>query len=199
MRTFALSTKIFMLEYVAIATGLILIGDPVLITTVYFALFGHLNLAIILAMSFTISNLMDVVLYYIGKMGVKRVFKSLPFVERYEKNHPKIMEIFSKHQLKIIFFSRFLHGSGTSIMILSGVYHVPFKKYMAMNILSSLTILTFIPTIVFFTKTSASVISSNIKIVEWIVALAVLIIFLSIRFNLGNFVNKILFPRKKTE
>lgn len=189
-------TRNYMIEYFAIALGLLSFGDAVLITATYFALFGHLNLTAILIMSFLASNLMDMVWYYIGKKGLKNRFKSLSFVENYEKNHPKIMETFFNHQLKIIFFSRFLQGAGISMMILSGIYHVPFRKFMAMNLLSSIVVITFVPIVVFFAKTSASAIFDNLKIVEWTVAIIVLLVFLSIKFELRTIVNKVLFFRK---
>lgn len=199
MRTSAGFIKYFMLEYIGIAIGLMIFGDAVLVPVVYFALFGHLNLGLVLVLSFIINNSMNVWWYHVGKIGLNKFFKSLSFVEKYEKNHPQIMEKFFKHQLKIIFLSRFLHGSGTSIMILSGIYNVPFKKYMAVNILSSIIVIISIPIIEFFAKTSVLIIFHNIETVELIAAFLVLIIFISIRFELGTFVNKILFPGKKVK
>ena len=188
-----------MIEYVAITIGLIALGDVALVSAVYLALFGHLNLTLVLLLSFLVSNTMDMVWYYIGHRKLKGSFRSLSFIEKYEKNHPQVMEMFFKHQLKIVFWSRFLHGSGTSIMILSGIYSVPFKKYVLLNFLSSIIVISSVPVIVFFAKTGALVVFNNIKMVEWIVAIIVLLIFVSIRFNLGTFINKILFPNKKTK
>lgn len=197
--TFVLSIKLFMLEYILVIIGLIVFGDAVLVPTVYLALLGHLNLGLILVLSFLINNSMNVLWYYVGKMKLRGSFRSFSFIEKYEKNHPQIMDMFSKHQLKIIFFSRFLHGSGVSIMILSGIYNVPFKKYMLMNILSSIIVISSIPIIEFWAKTGASTIFNNIKMLEWIVAFIILLIFISIRFELGAFINKILFIKNKTE
>jgi len=188
-----------MIEYIAITIGLIVLGDMALIPVVYLALFGHLNLQLVLLLSFIISNTMDIFWYHLGKDGLGGIFRSFSFIEKYEKNHPQIMEMFFKHQLKIIFLSRFLSGSGISIMVLSGIYKVPFKKYMLMNFLSSLVVVTLVPIITFFAKTSTYAIFDNIRMIEWIVALVVLIIFLSIRFELRAIINKILFREKKIE
>ena len=188
-----------MLEYTGITIGLILLGDAFFVPSIYLAILGHLNLTMVLLISFLVSNTMDIFWYHLGKMILKGSFRSLSFIEKYEKNHPQVMEMFFKHQLKIVFWSRFLHGSGTSIMILSGVYNVPFKKYMTLNFLSSLIVIFAVPLIVFFAREGASAVFDNIKIMEWIVAFIVLLIFISIRFKLGVFVNKILFPNKKTK
>jgi len=184
------------IDYFLVAIGIIILGDAVLITATYFAIFGHLNLAVVLIISFVVSNSMDVMWYYIGSHGLKDKFKSLSFVERYERNHPKIMEIFFKHQFKIIFISRFLAGAGISMMILSGIYRVPFKRFMTMNILSSIIVITFVPIVVYFAKTSASALTHNLKIVEWAVAAVLLLIFVSLHFELKTVLNKILFFKK---
>lgn len=188
-----------MIEYIAIVIGLAAFGDPVFITATYFALFGYLDLKLIILFSFIASNTMGIFWYYLGKKGVSRLFRSFSFVEKYEKNHPQMMEKFFKHQLKIIFLSRFLYGSGTTIMVLSGIYRVPFKKYILMNFLSSLIIVTCVPIIVLIAKTSTTVFFDSIVRIEWFVALLVLIIFLSIRLELGSVINKVLFSKKETE
>ncbi|MFA5999641.1 MAG: hypothetical protein WC783_01525 [Candidatus Paceibacterota bacterium] len=174
-------------------------GDPVFITATYFALFGYLDLKLIILFSFIASNTMGMFWYYLGKKSIGGFFHSFSFIGNYEKSHPRVMEKFFKHQLKIVFLSRFLYGSGTTIMILSGIYKVPFKKYVLTNLSSSLIVIICVPIIVLLAKTSTNVFFDNMKIIEWTVALFVLIIFLSIRFEVGSIINRKLFPIKKTE
>jgi membrane protein DedA with SNARE-associated domain len=188
-----------MLEYIAIVIGLIAFGDVAFITATYFALFGYLDLSLIILLSFLVSNIMGMFWYQLSQHGLGGFLHSFSFIKKYEKNHPQMMEKFLKHQLKILFLSRFLYGSGTVIMILSGIYKVPFKKYVLVNLLSSIIVIIGVPIIVLLAKTSTMVVFDNIRMIEWLVASFVLIIFLSIRFELGSVINKILFPRKKSK
>ncbi|MEK7194562.1 MAG: hypothetical protein AAB660_02650 [Patescibacteria group bacterium] len=185
-----------MLEYAIIALGLFAFGDAAYVPAVYLAITGHLLLWPIMLMSFVASNLMDIGWYLFGTKGLQKVFKSLPFIAKWEEKHPELMASFFKHQLKIIFWSRFLHGMGYPIMILSGVYKVPFKKYMMMNLLSALIIVFSVPTVIYFTQQSSYAIFNSLKLAEIVLVVAVILIFALSRFKIRKVATKILLGKK---
>jgi len=186
-----------MLEYALITVGIIALGDAAFVPAVYLALQGHLNLGIIILISFLVSNIMDIWWYFLGTKGLQRVFKSLPFIEKWEKKHPELMAMFTKHQLKIVFWSRFLHGSGVSIMVLSGIYKVPFKKYMLMNLLSSIIVIVSVPLVIFLAKQGADAVFYKIHIAEAIIALGVILIFAFSQFEIKEAVTRFLLGKGK--
>ncbi len=198
MRIFVADINLSMLEYALIALSLFAFGDAAYVPAVFLAITGPLLLWPVMLMSFIASNLMDMGWYLFGTKGIQKVFKSLPFIARWEEKHPDLMAMFFKHQLKIIFWSRFLHGMGYPIMILSGVYKVPFKKYMLMNLLSAITIVFSVPIVVYLTQQGSYAIFNSLKTAEIVLVIAIVIIFALSRFKIGGVITKILLG-KKTE
>lgn len=109
----------------------------------------------------------DVVWYYIGYFFAK------PFINKYGKFFKltpevfeKAKELFHKYHVKILLISKVTIGLGMSLATLmaAGATHIPFKKYLALNLAGEVVLISILLSIGYFFGQVYNTIADTMKI-----------------------------------
>ena len=126
-----------------------------LIPLIYFAVTNSLSLPSVLLVGFLAAIAADCMWYWIGttfnKEKVSKFFK----LNKLRDKFPEIFEGFVKRADKILFISKFLYGIRVPVRVLYGLEELPFKNFLKLNILGSLTWLILISGLAYTLDVSA--------------------------------------------
>lgn len=150
----------FAIKYVPIFLGLLLGGETVLVPAVYLSTVGILDPLFVFALALAATLISDSLWYLFGKL-MYQTRKLLPeeqlntkrlkqrFAHRmYARITPKIERlsaVFVENPIKILVVSKFVYGTRTAMQVLSGIYRIPYQRYLVGDLLGSvlLIIITF--------------------------------------------------------
>lgn len=164
-------------QYLLVGLGLLFGGTPAFVAAVYLALIGVLNLAAVGIICIITTLIWDCVWYAVGmKVGQTRL------TELVTKNAPPrsyefLLKLFSMHPLKALFFSRFIYGLSSIVIIISGHLRVTFWKFLLvteLSILSWFLVLVFTGMLLNKTLESLEAAARNIYIIPPVLILIVL-------------------------
>jgi membrane protein DedA with SNARE-associated domain len=79
----------------------------------------------------------DVIWYAVGRHGARPLIDRFGrFLSLTDKDIGKAEQLFHKHQTKVLFLSKITMGFGFALatLVAAGAAHIPFKKYMTINL-----------------------------------------------------------------
>lgn len=116
--------------YLTAFLGIIILGDIVLIPTVYLGVTGALNLPFVIAIAVFANLVCDMLCYSLGyHLGAVRI-STLPVIGKNIAMWEKISTVFKAHVVRIVFLSQFVHGTRVPVQILCGAYRMRYLTYM---------------------------------------------------------------------
>jgi len=121
----------------------------------------------------------DVIWYCIGRFGTRdAIFKYGHFVGITPEALEKIEDAFNKFHQKILIISKLTMGFGFSIVVLvvAGIFKVPFKNYVLLNLVGGFIWTAMLIAIGFFLGNIFSVIPTSMKIVFIVVVFTLFVI-----------------------
>ncbi len=109
-------------------------GTPALVTAIYFATTGHLDMKVLFTLSLMTTVAWDVVWYYVGyrMISLDRV-RSWNLFKRNEALYERILALYGRHQYLLLFLSRFMYGTNSACSVVSGVYRMPLMRFLFIN------------------------------------------------------------------
>ncbi|MCR4330867.1 MAG: VTT domain-containing protein [Patescibacteria group bacterium] len=148
----------FTIKYVPVFIGLLLGGETVLVPAVYLSAVGILNPFLVFTLALAATLISDSLWYLFGKL-MYQTRKLLPgeqlntkrlkqrFIHRvYARVTPKIELLsaaFVKNPIKILVISKFIYGTRTAIQVLSGIYRIPYRRYLTGDLTGSILLIIF--------------------------------------------------------
>ena len=148
----------FAIKYIPLFLGLLLGGEMVLVPAVYASALGILDPFLVFAVALAATLISDSLWYLFGRLMYK-VRKLLPeepvsvgglkqrFVHKvYARITPKIellSAVFVENPIKILVVSKFVYGTRTVMQVLSGIYRIPYRRYLVGIFLGSTLLIMF--------------------------------------------------------
>ena len=132
-------------KYILLFLGVIFEGPILMVASGFLVLLGFFNPFYAFPIIMAGDLLGDVIWYYIG------YFFADPFLKKYGRIFmitPEIFEkakdLFHKNQTKILFFSKITIGFGMALTTLmaAGASHIPFKKYISINLVGEIILVS---------------------------------------------------------
>lgn len=120
-------------KYWIVVAGALLEGEVVLLIAGMAAYHGHLNLYMVMLISFLGAVFHDHALFFVGRHGGARLFKRFPKIR--EKSQ-RVFDLFEKYQNYFILGFRFVYGIRTITPIIIGTSTITLKRYSLLTILA---------------------------------------------------------------
>lgn len=126
--------------YLFIFVGMVIAGEVVLIPAIYLAATNRLDPVSVIILALIATLLSDLVWYYLGRKFPASVLERIP---GRGTNHvvSGLESVFRQDGAKILFLSKFVYGTRTTVQILAGVYDMPFRIYIITNIFGILSVI----------------------------------------------------------
>ncbi len=122
--------------YFFLFIGFFFFGESVFLPALYLALFGPLNVSIIVGLMISGALLSDVIWYVLGRFIPRERLRTM-IGQRLSKGMNSIEEVFQDNRFKILFVSKFVYGTRTAVQILSGAFRTRFTTYFLVNIIGT--------------------------------------------------------------
>ena len=167
-------------KYFLLFIGTIIEGPVVMMASGFLYKLGKFSL---LPMYFTLvlgDFTADIIWYSFGRLGTRNaIFKYGHFVGINPYNLEKIEKLFNKYHQKILIISKLTMGLGFAfiVLIVAGMFKVPFKNYVILNLIGGFIWTAFVVAIGYFLGNIYLMITGPIKIA--------FVIFIIIAFILG--------------
>lgn len=166
-------------KYILLFIGCIFEGPVVMMASGFLFSLGQFNflpmyIALILG-DFTA----DIIWYCIGRFGTRStIFKYGHFLGITPTTLEKVEGLFNKYHQKILIISKLTMGFGLAIMVLitAGIFKVPFKNYVILNLIGGFVWTVFLLTIGYFFGNIFIMIPGLMKIV-FVIFVIILFIF----------------------
>ena len=120
--------------YVALALGLCIEGETVVLAAGIAAWRGLLSLGPVIMIAFVVSFLIDQVLFYVGRFQGGRVRRRFPVVARVA---PRIDPWLQRHQNWLIIGMRFMIGLRTAAPLMIGAARISPLRFASLNLIGA--------------------------------------------------------------
>lgn len=120
--------------YTVIFVGLLFGGETILLPAMYFGISGTISLQAIIGISILATAISDTFWYYLGRTTPVEKISSLKIFRKYTENIAGLSSSFKKNGLFLLFSSKFVYGTRTTMQILCGMNNITFVKYFFINI-----------------------------------------------------------------
>jgi membrane protein DedA with SNARE-associated domain len=125
--------------YLFIFVGMLVAGEVILLPAIYLAATGRLEIGLVIALAVTATLLSDIVWYLAGRRFPASALARIPG-RRARRVVDGLEKLFTARGPHILFLSKFVYGTRTAAQVLAGVHDMPFRKYMAVNVLGVLAV-----------------------------------------------------------
>ena len=177
-------------KYILLFLGALFEGPVVMIASGFLYKLGQFNfLPMYLSMvggDFT----GDILWYCVGRFGTRStIFKYGHFLGITPENLKKVEDRFHKYHQKILIISKLTIGLGFSLIVLivAGIFKVPFKNYVIINLIGGFIWVAFLIAVGYFLRNIYITIPGSVKIVFIITVL--LVVIFGIKFA-SNYLSK---------
>ncbi len=183
-------------KYLLLFMGIVIEGPILMVASGILILAGFFDPYVALPIIIAGDLVGDIIWYYIG------YFFAEPFLKKYGKFFKltpeiflKAKELFNKYHVKILLISKLTVGFGMSLATLmaAGATHVPLKKYISLNFLGEIILVSILLSVGYFFGQLYNSISHAMKIYFLIGSIAILgtSIFYLIRYIRKTVINQI--------
>src|ERR1035437_4967356 len=166
-------------KYILLFLGALFEGPVVMIASGFLYKLGQCNfLPMYLSMvggDFT----GDILWYCVGRFGTRStIFKYGHFLGITPENLKKVEDRFHKYHQKILIISKLTIGLGFSLIVLivAGIFKVPFKNYVIINLIGGFIWVAFLITVGYFLGNIYITIPGSVKII-FIITVFLVVIF----------------------
>lgn len=169
--------------YFFLFIGFFFFGESVFLPALYLALFGPLNVSIIVTLMITAALLSDVIWYTLGRFIPRERLRKM-IGQRLSTAMDSVEEVFQDNRLKILFVSKFVYGTRTVVQILSGAFRTRFISYFLVNIIGTVALIGGIVGIALATHTTVETFTrsvDHIKMTFLVFVLAVVALHILIK------------------
>lgn len=177
-------------KYILLFLGCIVEGPVVMMTSGFLFSLGQFNfvpmyVALVLG-DFTA----DIMWYCIGRFGTRKaIFKYGHFLGITPLTLEKVEERFNKYHQKILIISKLTMGFGLALVVLisAGIFKVPFKNYVVLNLVGGFIWTAFLLTVGYFLGNIFNMITGPMKVV--FIGLVIIIFIIGIKY-VNRYFNK---------
>ncbi len=125
------------LTYVGVFIGLLFGGETILVPAVYVSISGVFNIWILLIIAVVATLVSDSFWYWLGKKMELKKIQEIPFFGKKVAEHSEYTKkLFENHGFKMLFVSKFVYGTRIIAQIFSGMYRMPYLKYLFVDTLA---------------------------------------------------------------
>ena len=155
-------------KYILLFIGTIIEGPVVMTASGFFYKLGQFNL---LPMYFALMSgdfVADIGWYTLGRFGTRgTIFKYGHFVGITPETLEKIEKRFLKYHQKILIISKLTMGLGFALVVLvvAGIFKVPFKNYVILNLIGGFIWTAILITIGYFLGNIFAIVPEQLKII----------------------------------
>lgn len=166
-------------KYILLFMGCIVEGPVVMVVSGFLYSLGQFNF---LPMYITLvlgDFTADIIWYCIGRFGTRSaIFKYGHFLGITPTTLEKVESLFNKYHQKILIISKLTMGFGLALMVLitAGIFKIPFKNYVILNLIGGFIWTVFLLTIGYFFGNVFIMIPGLMKIV-FVIFVIILFIF----------------------
>lgn len=118
------------LVYPALFAGLTLLGGFVLLPAMYLTLTGHVDLFMLFVLTLCAAAISDSVWYIIGLVSKKEKLYRLSFIKKRMEEAKKFSSFYSKHGVRLVFFTKFVYGTRLASHILAGMHRISYAGFL---------------------------------------------------------------------
>jgi membrane protein DedA with SNARE-associated domain len=122
--------------YLALALGMFLEGEAVLIMAGFAASRGHLSLPAVIAVATLASFTADQLYFFAGRRYGTALLARLPSLQA---RAARAADLIHRHHLPLILSIRFLYGLRTAALLALGMSNVPWPRFCVLNFISAVT------------------------------------------------------------
>jgi len=164
--------------YLALFVILLIEGQPFIIFGGFLAAQGYLKLEWVILIGWPALFIGDFIFHQIALKGGRRILlKYHRFLLLSLNMIEKLEQFFSRHNNKVIFFSKFIYGLGRNILIVAGLLGRPFKNMIKSEVIGCLLSMIIFSVIGYLLGNSYTYLNGVIKGFG-IVAIALIVIIL---------------------
>ncbi len=130
-----LSALLIEYKYWIVVAGALLEGEVALLLAGAAAYHGYMSLSLVMLISFLGAMFHDHLLFFIGR------YMGKPFLARYprlRKKSQRVLNMFHKHQNKLILSFRFIYGLRTVTPIIIGTSDIFLKRYSVLTMIAAI-------------------------------------------------------------
>lgn len=122
--------------YVLVFIGTIIAGETVILAAAFLAFLGFFNIFIVIAISVVGTIISDNLWYLIGLKGHKFIDRWMERLCIPQGGHNFIQKHFNNHYGKFLIMSKFIYGTRTAALVVSGHQKVNYRKFLLFNLFS---------------------------------------------------------------
>ena len=154
-------------------------GEFVVIPVLYFAALGNFGLPSVFVVSALAMITYDHIWYLIGRFVPRNKLLEISFVKRLRPTMDRLYIFFERHGEVCVFYSKFVFGTRTATMLLSGLNDMSILKFSRTNILATFLWTVLLTAFAMFVNSSISSLVSSIFYLRIgvLVFIAVVLIF----------------------
>ncbi len=160
--------------YLILGIGFFFARESVFIPALYLVFAGKLELSLLIPLMIIMNTISDAVLYAIGRFvseeRLRKIFGARIFTYIDEGG-----ELFAANSMKTIFISRFVYGTRTAAQVLSGLFCIPFHRYLLVNTAAITLFILALAGIIASVRISIDIFASGIKIAQMFMLIGVLV------------------------
>jgi len=177
-------------KYILLFIGCIFEGPMVMIASGFLYGLGQFSL-IPMYMALMMGDFTaDVIWYCFGRFGTRKtIFKYGHFIGLTPVKLEKVENLFNKYHQKILIITKLTTGFGVGMLVLvvAGMFKVPFKNYVVLTLIGGLIWTAILITVGYFLGNIYAVIPKQIKIISIIIAFVSIIFILK---YINNYLSK---------
>lgn len=181
-------------RYWLLFVGLLIAGESVLLTGIYFALNGELDFKALIVLAFLATWLSDSTLYLIGRVVPWQKLESSRIFRRKISACDSMVSGFSSRRLQWLFLSRFVYGTRSVVQILCGGTRLPYGSYLIVNLLGVTTWLALIMGFAYFAREGMKALEVKVFQAQLVVGLLI-ILFLLLQLWIRTYIKRPLSQR----
>jgi membrane-associated protein len=168
-------------KYVLLFIGTIFEGPVVMMTSGFLYKLGNFNLIPMYLCLVSGDFTADIGWYCLGRFGTRSaIFKYGHFMGLTPETLEKVEDRFQRYHQKILIISKLTMGLGFAfiVLIVAGIFKVPFKNFVLLNLVGGFIWTAFLIVIGYFLGNVYTMISGPMKIVFAVVVIFAFIIFI---------------------
>jgi len=156
-------------------------GVNVIILGGFFVARGYFNFWVVWLMMFLGDILGDIMWYYVGYFGGKKIIDKMGRFFSIKKNFLKVKNFLEKRGGKVIIFIKFTAGLCLAMLITAGTVRMEFKKFLKYDIIGSIGWVTFAFGLGYFFGESYELLSKYVHRMGFVVTGIIIAAFIIIK------------------
>jgi membrane protein DedA with SNARE-associated domain len=125
--------------YPFLFVGITFLGGLVLMPAMYLTHVGAVSLLYLFLITIFAGAVSDSVWYFIGSSAKKEKLYSFRFIKNKIQEAGKFSEFFSKHGVRLVFFTKFVYGTRIASHVLAGLHKIGYARFLGATMAGTAT------------------------------------------------------------